>query len=343
MALWSGLTINTTETAMVYNKLSSMNTINIVRKMNSLAYKVLSKTEVGSNPNAKVNFNKVKNVTGGKIEYRLRGKLYANLATVADGSAEYAAASPEWISDMEGNNEFITTHYSHQVAIPNHEVERFRGKEAKTLDFIQERYDAEMLTIEKELGTQINSTNNASRTQLSGWPWAVSDGVSTGETGNIIYGLLDRSDAGNVDYRGYNIVSQGTLTTKALRLAQNSIRINGGNPTLGIAAATVYGILQMLLEGYQIVTNIASSLDYGSDTFSYNGIEFMLDKYCPAAVLGLLTPSSWDFYMNKEGLTTTGIMDAPWLNSSHVINTEFWAGFFTKSPSWNGKITGITG
>lgn len=342
MALWNGLSINTTETAMVFNQLADDKTINIVRKMNSLAYKVLNKTEVGSNPNAKVNFRKVQKVSGHNIEYRLRGKLYSSLATVADGSGEYAAQTPEYISDMEAANEFALTHYVHQVAVPNHEVARFRGHEAKTLDFIQERFDAEMLTIEKELGTQMNSANNASRTQLSGWPWAVSDGVSSGESGNAIYGLLDRSDSANADYRGYNIVGQGTQTTRALRQAQNNIRINGGNPSLGICAATVYGIHQALLEGYQIVTDVTALMEYGSDSFRYNGIDFMLDKYAPAGVLGLLDCEVWDFYMNKDGLTSSGLMEAPWLVASHVINTEFWCGFFTKHPGRNGKITGIT-
>lgn len=342
MALWNGAAINSNETAMVFNQLYNRKALSMVRKKNALLYAILGKEETGSNPNGEVKFKRLTKISGHNIEVKLRGKTYANLATVADGSGEYATYTPEYISDVFGANEFALTHYTHQVAIPSHEINRFKGEEAKTLSYIGDVFETIMLTYEKELGTQINSTNNASRTQLSGWPWAASDGASSGETGNAVYGLLDRSDAGNVDYRGYNIVGQGALTLKAIRQVINNVQINGGNPDTGICAATVYGIIQMLLEGYTIVTDVKALDEYGSKFFRYAGVDFMLDKYAPANVLGLLDSSTWMFYMNKMGLSTDGIIPAPWFVSTHIINYEFYCGMFCELPSHNGKIAGIT-
>lgn len=346
--LWTGTAINSNATAMVFNQLFNKKALPMVRKKNGLLYKVLGKEEVFSNPSAPTGFQRLKKVTGKNVEVKLLGKLRnsgsgAQLQTVSDGSSEVASATADYDSALFGAAEFSLAHYAHKYAIPHSELDRFAGDEAKTASYIDDIFDMLVYTMEDVVGTAINTAQNCARTTIGGWPWAVSDGQSSGESSYASYGTIDRSDTGNNNFDAYVLPNTGTLTLGAIRTVQDNVAANGGNPSLGIAAVTVYGLVRQLVEQYTIVQYNADKTEFGGKYFSYDGIDFVLDQRAPSAVLGLLEPESWAFYMNEYNFTKGGIINDPSLVASYSINWGFWCQFIATAPSHNGKLTGVTG
>ncbi len=339
--LWYDSTINTNALSGMFNQLYSKEAINIVRKKNGLAYSILGKKEAGSNPYEKATWERLNTISGYQIEFRDRGKLLAGLATVADGSAEVATNTPDYVGNRYGAMLFDLTHYVENLAVPRSEMDRIKGNEAKTVSWIQDQFTDVMLTIEKEIGTQINSANAPARTQLGGWPWAASDGVTSGETAFSEYGNIDRSQSSNIDFRG-QVVSSSTFDLNKLSQLRNLIIVAGGTPDVAIAAATVYNIAEAALTPYTIIDSYSDLMEFGSLYFRFRGMNFMLDKYAPASTLGVLDSSSWVFYLNESDFVAQGLTPRLDLVAAYGMQFNMWIGFLCKNPQYNGKLVNIT-
>ena len=347
MAIWAGATVNTNELAAVFNQLANKKLVPMVRRHSPLFTLLTGEADSGflfdgkTNPYAAFKAQRMRKITGHNIEVRLRGALLSGLATVADGSAEYATATPDYGSAKYGAAEFAITHYAHNVAFPSHEIDRFAGDEAKTMDWIDDEFEGLALGIAKEVETQIGGANATSRTQLGGWQYAVSDGVSTGETSYATYGLIDRSDSGNADFRGNNDVTGGTLTTAKIRAQRLLCNARGGQPNLGVAGRTVYDIVYALVEPYAHVTYDEKMAEFGSENVKYQGVTYLFDNYTSSGVLGLLDTSTFMFYMKDKNFVKSYVQNAPWLVASDVLNYELWCQLVCMKPNSNAKLTSI--
>ena len=334
MALWNGSAINTNETAMVFNQLANMKAIAMVRNKHGFLYAVLGKQETGSTPGAGTGFQRLKKISGKKIEVKLLGKL-ASPGTVADGSAEVATETLTHTTDYWGAAEFDLAHYVYKHPVPHSELMRFMGDEAKTASYLDEVFQLVMLSYEKVWATALSTAAAPSRTVLGGWNFAVDD--------DNTYGTIDRTDSTNADFQGVVKASTGDLTLPKIHTEMDNVRVNGGRVSLGVAGATVYGKIRQLIQPYTQVTYDKDWTEFGGEHIRYAGVSFTLDPDCPTQTLGLLEPESWLLYMDKDtAFTSSGLVHDISRVSTHVLPTEFWMQLICKSPNHNARMEGIT-
>jgi hypothetical protein len=348
MAIWAGgTTINSNELAMVFNRVYNKQAINIAKRRNALLYSIFGEDESGSIPlDAADKFNRDAVITGHKVEVRLVGTLPAP-AYIADGSAELATVtlSSNYDSTAFGAAEFDLAHLQWTEPIPNHELYRFAGDEAKTASYLQEIFNRVMAGYEKKIGDDLNAQNAPARGAIGGWQYAVSDGVTSGESSFAVYGGVDRSDSANSNYRAsVRVPSGGTLTLAGIRQAQDDVYIGGGTPRLGLCEQTVYELVQSKIESFtEIIQDNSGWTKFGGTFFSYAGTKFVLDQRSNAGVLGILDPSSFVFIYKNQGLTgPNAILPDPSRAAAHVMPTEVWCQLVCTKPNSNAKITGIT-
>lgn len=337
--LWTGTSLNNNVLAQVFNQLFNTKAIEMVRHENGLLYAILGKSWRDANPKFPVSFERLERITGNQIEVKLLGAL-DTLSYVADGSAEVATSTPQYTSNMFGAATFDLSHIAQTKAIPSSEYNRIAGKEAKTLKYVDDVFNQLMLSLENRIGNDINGTSAPTRTAIGGWPFAVSDGVSSGETSYNVYGL-DRADSGNIDYRAYVNANTGDLTLGKIRTVKNQNRIHGGKNQLGVAETSVYTKLQTLVEAYTTIETDESWAQFGGEYTQYGKTRFVLDQRAPTQTLGILDPESFVFYQNVINFTDQGFIRAPHLVSSYVLPWECWVQLICLQPSRNGKLTGI--
>jgi hypothetical protein len=359
MAIWNGSVINSNDTAFVFNKLANRKAVPMVRRKNGFLYAILGKEEVGSTPGV-TGFQRLKSITGNKVEVRLLGAV-ASPTTVADANqtdaVDYANAATNGMlsNGAWGAAEFPITHYQWPFLITDSELQRYKGDELKTVAFMDEYFDRVMLSYEKVWGTQLSMANiadttnmaDSSRTVLGSWVYAIAgsqnlSGASTDWANGGTYGTINRADSGNADFRGNVYTNQGDLTLGKILTAKNACIINGGNPTVGIAGTTLYTKIEGLVSSY---TQVAYADDWnkfaGAHTM-YSGIRFVLDNYCASTVVGLLDPTTWQFYSNMTDFTTTGIIPDPSRRATYVLQTSPWVQNVCLSPNKNAVIGGLT-
>lgn len=337
--LWTGTALNNNVLAQVFNQLFNTKAIEMVRKENGLLYAILGKSWHDANPNLGSQFERLEKISGNQIEVKLLGVL-DTINYVTDGSAELATATPQYTANMFGAATFDLAHLAQTKGIPSSEYNRIQGKEAKTLKYVDDVFNQVMLSLENRIGNDINGTNAPARNAIGGWPYAVSDGVSSGETGNAAYGV-DRSDAGNVDYRGSVTVNTGDLTLGKIRALKNTIRTKGGKNQLGIAETSVFTKLQMLVEAYTEIESNEEWAQFGGEYVQYGKTRYVLDQRAPTQTLGIIDPESWVFYQNMINFTDQGFIRAPHLVAGYVLPWECWCQLICVQPSRNGKLTGI--
>lgn len=343
MGLWNGTTINTTAAAQMFNQLWNYAAIAMVRKQNGLLYAIMDKSwNDTQTPGGGRQWNRSQKITGNKIEIKLRGKLDST-TKVADGSSELATVTPAFASDEYGAVTWDLTHYTLTKGVPSSQWMRIKGDEAKTKSFIGEVFEGIMLSYENDWGTDINANSSTApgRTQMGNWVQAVSDGVSSGESGFATYGL-DRSDSANADYRGNVTVSTGQLTLGKVKTLKNTIRAAGGQPSLLVSGTTVYTSFETLIEGFAHVTYDETWSKFGGEYVRYSNMTSVQDNRAPASMMGMLTPESWLWVMSQSGFDDTAFIKDPSRVAARVVPTEAWAGLFCTTPSYNGKLTGIT-
>jgi hypothetical protein len=312
-----------------------------VRKDHGFLYAVLGKTWKDANPKFPVKFERLEKITGDKIEIRLLGKL-ETMTTVADGADECADDAGTYTNNNFGNVTFDLAHYAGKKVIPSSEYNRIKGREAKTLSYIDEVHNLIMLSQEKEMATQMAGANAPSRTQLGGWQYAVSSGVTAdGEAANASYGGLDRSDDGNIDYRSY-VKQSSNLDWKVIRYVKNKVKLNGGSNKLGLAGLAPYTTLQDMAQAYTVIENDTDWLSFGGEYFQYGNTRYILDGDSPDSVMGFIDPESWAFWQNDLPFTEEGIIRSQTKKAAYLLPWEFWVQLICRQPARNGKITGIT-
>lgn len=345
--LWTGTSINSTETAMVFNQLWNLTAVEMVRKKNGFLYAILGKMENGATPLDGVSFQRMQKVTGKNIEVKLLGKL-KSIPTVADGSAEFTAATPTNTQDYWGAAEFSLAHFKDVHALPESEIDRFAGDELKTSNYLDQVFRMLVLSLEDTWGSSsssyggIHDTKAPSRTVLGGWQYAVSDGTTSGESSYATYGTIDRSDSGNADFRSTVTGSVGDLTLAKVQTLQNTIIGKGGMPNIGIAHTTPYTKIQQLVQGYTHVTYEEDWARFGGTWCEFSGIKFILDQRAPSSVLGLIDPETWVWYQRDIDFTKAGVVHVPTYVGSYVLNWGAWVQDICVRPASNGKLTGIT-
>lgn len=325
MALWAGSAINTNETAKVFNKLAEMKSLPMIVKFNGLLYAMTGKDMQGLN-STENGWMRSSSITGKNVEIPLLGVLAAP-AGIADAS-QTSARTVTYGSADYGAAEFPIAHYGYVQGIPDSELMRFQGKEAKTLDYLQERYDYIMWSYEDVFGTALNTSAAPSRTVLGGWNYAV-DASNT-------YGTIDRSDAANSDFRGVVNASFGDLTLPKLQAAKNQLRKNKGDPKVFVAGETLYNKVQTQVQNYTIINNYSpDKAQFGSDNWVFAGMTGIYEQRAVAGQFGLLDPKWWMLIQNDQPFTSTGVVRDITLQASHVIHTTVWIQDICQKPNAN--------
>lgn len=337
MALWAGMTINTNESATVFNKVANLKAIPMVVKKNFTIKAMLGRSEVKHTPlGPAAAFKRLMgtdSVTGRKVEVTLLGKL-PTPTTVSDGSSEVATATLNYTSDYWGAAEFDMFHYSYKHPVPGSEFVRFRGDELKTVNYLSKVQDLIANAYEKVWGTALWTSAAPSRTVFGGIPYAINDSNT--------YGLVDRSDSGNADFRGIVNAALGNTTIPGLRLHQNQAIANGGSPDVAITGTTLYTKIQGLVDAYTFVENDEEWNSFGGDYFKVGKIRYGLDSYCPSGAIALLTSSTWQMRLAEDPFSPTGLVYDPSRVSSWVIPTERWGQVICECPSHNVYLTAAT-
>ena len=347
MALWNGTDLNKTALASMFNQMWTKDgAISIVRKANGLLYAIMDKSWEPAPPREGYSIKRMTKVSGNQIEVRLRGKNEA-LATVADGAQELATAPTLYSDNTFGGAKFDLTHYANRYGVPDSEYDRIVGSEAKTKSFAADRMMAVTEDHENEWGNQINGAQvGFTRTQMGSWIHAVSDGVTTGEAAYKTYGLIDRSDPANADFRGLVNYKNGVLTLADIVTTRNLTRKNGGKTDILLAETTVYSQLETKLMNTQVVVTYDDKWSqFGGQFWRFAGMVGIMEHRMPTGVLGGLDTSTWAFWMDDKKPFSgdrTLIVD-PSIAAGRVILPRFWTQLLCNKPNSNFKITGITG
>ena len=338
---WTGAYASRYAEAKLINQLWQSKSVAIIRRKNGLLYAVLDKTEPGAEP-LSVNWNRSQKVSGLDIQLNLMGEL-KTIATVADGTAE----TTSWAGTVIPTRVFAAVtlplvHFADAEYFPSSERMRFVGDEVRGTGWVEEKMNYLMLSFENTFGTAINTStaNVPGRTSVCPWRHQISDGVET--AGYKTYAGIDRSDSNCADFRGLCTTSVGDLTLAKIRERQNACTVNGGNPTVGLAATTLYGKIQSLVEAYTHVTYDETWSKFGGDYVKYAGTTFIHESRAETTTVALMDPSTWQLWMNTQPFTSSGIVQDPSRVATHVLPWECWIGFYCNKPNSNALLLGVT-
>ena len=336
MAIWAGSAINTDELTMVVNQVYNQKFIDQVTENQGYARYALGKPDREAGVRAPA-FEKLKSYTGKNIEVKLLGNLQ-QFDTLADGAPE-VASTVGVVTEKYGAAEFAPTHFYKAHWVPKSQWKRFRGQEAKTLNFVQDEYDWLMKSWMDTLDTGMTSTNNQARATLGGWEYAVDDSTTYDS-----YGTITRSDAGNVDFRAYVKSSFGAFTLDALQVEVTTGRGNGANPNVAVAGEAVFNyFVKACRDEGTLINNYGSNgrVEAGGTQFSWNGMDLLFAKRTTAGVLGILDSRTFFVYMDEEGMENEIMVDRS-KKAALMFSMEAWVAQVCKFPKGNVKCTGIT-
>jgi hypothetical protein len=333
LALWNGTSINSNETAMVINQQAKNKAIAMVTKNNGL-FNALT-----GNNDPEVLFKraeKMVRVSGKQIEVTLRGKN-ASPAYLTDGAAELA--NWDWASQYDsaifGGAVFDIAHMVFGLPIPSSEMDRFRGKELKTLDYMDELLGYCIDGYENLIGNDLHGTSAPARNKVGGWQYAVDDAN--------VYGTINRSDSGNVDFRGVVDAALGQITLPKIQLAKNKVKKNRGRLAVGVAEDTIFTAIQQIANSYTVAIQAGNTAEVGSDNVILSKVEWILDHRCSAGTIGMFTPETWIYWMNKkQPFTKAGVWYNGNIKAGYSLNTEMWVQDICLEPAKNYKATGVT-
>lgn len=351
MALWNGSRFNSDESTFLVNHIWRMQGPSkaIVQKKRALAMMLLGKADIGGNnpQTARVNWERSEYIEGHNYQRQLLGALRdsgsgSQLAMLADGSAEVALATIDYSDTDWGAAEWPLARRAKTTGLGSHQINRFKGNELRTTNYINEVMQREMLSWVKILNADLNSTTDAdsSRTSFAGWPHAIAD--YSLEAAHATYGTIDRSDSANAVFRGTVGVGQGTLGFADVQHLQNRCRIAGGEPNIVVASLTPYEVMQQAVQGYSHVTYNEEMSKFGAQHFMFSGQTWLLENDAPSGTIGMLDSDTWIFVLNEMDFSQSGITHEPLLTSGYVLQYEIWYGWYCEHPAANGKLTGIT-
>ncbi len=330
--LWTGTALNTNELAMVFNDVYNPKFIDMVHRKHGLLEALLGLADVNATPNMPA-FEKIKNIAGRKKELKLLGK-YKTIGTLADGSAEVATTVGSHVADKFGAAEFDLTHFNDQEYIPRSELDRFIGDDAKTLSYTEDIFDYVMASWHTTLAKAVSGAANQSRTVLGGWEYAIN---------NNTYGTIDRTDNGNSDFRGHEKSSFGAFTLDKLQ-TELTIIWERGTPNLMVARGIDFDFIVRELRNEGVLQQRYKddgSVVAGGTSFSWAGMDLVLDPNITSGVIALLDSSTWMFYMQDKDFVRD-IMPDTSKKSAWVINSDAWVGLICKQPNANGHMSGVS-
>lgn len=369
-AIWANSTVNTAETAFVFNRMATRKAIPMVRRKNGFLYSILGKEEVGSTPGT-TGFQRHRQITGKDIEWTMLGTL-ERPQTVADANQNVAATMAIRTTDW-GAATAKYAHFSHTFAVPEDQILRFKGEEEK-LNFMDSFFEKVMLSYEHAIGIRLGFSNITdttymadiqSRDVLGSYVYAIasnnnlSAAVDWANAGN--YGTIVRSDANNADFRGNVYTNVGDLTLGKLLTAKNACIVRGGNPTVAMAGATYYTKIEQLVSQYvQTAFDEDWSKFQGAHTI-YAGMRMVLEPYIDAGkaydlandttatanfadtgtLVALIDPSTWEFYSNMQNFTSGLVKDIT-KKALWVLPTSPFMQLVCLSPYRNAIIGGVT-
>jgi len=344
MAIWAGTNINSNETAMLFNQMWDRKGMAIVQKKHALAFAMLGKMDVKSTPGI-TNFERTEKTSGNKVEKRLLGELY-DPAEIAD-SAQTDAVTLSWNTDAWGGAEWPLAHFSHTFPIPNSEVDRIRGDEAKTLSYFDEFLEMVALSYQKKWGTRLNATGSGglhARDKFGSVPYCIEgvDGTWTDSADD--YGTIARDDSANADFRGQVQASVGTLTLDKIRTSTIAAEAYLGDIKVGTCGSTVYNKIHQLVEPYSVVNYDAEWTKFGGKHVEYAGVKYAYDPDAASGYLILLDPTTWKLFMKENvPMTQSGIVFDFTKKGTYVLPTQFWMQWLCMAPARNAIMKGITG
>ena len=79
----------------------------------------------------------------------------------------------------------------------------------------------------------------------------------------------------------------------------------------------------------------------GGTSFSWAGMDLVLDPNITSGVIALLDSSTWMFYMQDKDFVRD-IMPDTSKKSAWVINSDAWVGLICKQPNANGHMSGVS-
>lgn len=346
MGIWAGSTLNSNETSHLINQWDDSKSLAICRRKNGFLYEILGKAEPGATPMS-VEWKNSTKVSGKDIQFNFLGSL-KTISTVADGYAAGAGETGTWggtviPADTFGAVTLPIVHFADAEYFPSSELDRFTGQEQPMRDWIEEKLEYLMLSWENSFGNAFNTGTAAvpTRTQVCPWRHQISDGVSTGETTYVTYGL-DRNDSGNVDFRGNVTVSVGDLTLEKIRLRELEVIERGGMVRLGLVENALYNKIHKLLEGYSVVTYDDQWTKFGGSFVKFGNIRWIMETRMPTELVGLIDPTTWKIWQKKGQFTRQGIVPDPSKKATHVLNWEKWIAIYCKAPNRNALMTNVT-
>lgn len=339
MALWDGSSIDTTNEALGLNKFLTYNALDEVSKNNALVFALLGKpSNMSEVYNVAAKDAKIQStagmvaVEGIKQEYTYIGEL-ETITGVASGADEHTEVASSFNADAFGGAEFSLTHLTHHIYLERSRLMKIRGKGAKGAPFKDQELDRILRSYWNTISVHINADQDQTETTIGGWPFAIDEGNT--------YMTRDRSDAGNVNFRGYE-ESIGTLADTDLWTAQNSVVGEGGNPNFGICGPSVYTTVQDIASGLtQVQVSNDDWLKFPGPKLWFSGIPYFIDGRAPSGMLGLLDLSTWQLIMHEDGIKATDFKDSETKKSAVWSFTEWWIGFVCRMPKWNAKLTDI--
>jgi hypothetical protein len=346
MAIFAGAAAGTNESAMLINQFVNTVAVPMIKRKNFFLFCVLGKSEPGQTP-MQTKFERETRYSGDNLRFVLQGRL-KTIATVADGYAAGAGETGTWVgtvipSDTFGAVTFPMVHFADAEYFPKSEVDRFQGKEMQARAWVETKLRYLMDSFEDTVGTMLMTSTAAiqTRTQICPIRHQLSDGVSTGETSYVTYGL-DRADSGNIDFRGLMTVAAGDVSLNKLRLGLNTALTRGGRPSLGLTETTLYTKIQRLAEQYVHTGFNAKWADFGADFVRHAGVEYGLEQRMATGVIHLVEPETFHVWNNFKNFTAAGIVPSPDRKASFVLNWDVWFSVLCKKPNSNYSFAGAT-
>lgn len=341
MSLWTGTAVNTNELAMVFNQLYNLRSIDVTRRLSGLLYYILGKKIPGKTPTSMTTFQKLKKITGRKVEVKILGAIPTPTYS-ANAAADLAAydLAANYDADAFGAMEFDLSKLIYKEPVPGWEYDRFRGDEKKTLNWMNEVMTKVERGYERLVNPELNNTSAPATNKIGGWVYAVSDGVSTGETSYATYGTIDRSSAGNENFQSYVLNAGGSMSLKKLRKARNKVKIKHGNPRLGLIDEDGYTELESLLEAYTVIREDSQWFDFQGEWVRYGKVTYVLDADCPSQTIGLIDPDYFVFYMSDDPMFDASevLVTDPTKTDAKLVPTKMYSQLLCTCPNAHAKI-----
>lgn len=289
-------------------------------------------------------FVRSKDIEGTSKEFSINGAL-PTFVPVTPGTAEEGA-----YTSYRDFNEFVNakvdlTYIPVSVTWTVSEERQLRGKQVAKIALIDELVKRSVKGYMRTLngGTYgLGSTNAPSASSVGGLDYAISDGVSTGETAYAVYCTINRGDSANAQFRSGVATSVGSIALADLDTAQTAIMVQGGTPKLAICNQTPYNGIKALLQEGERFTTVNGEMNFSGPHLIYSGINILLDPDCISDNLYMMDPEAFMWIENQENYTLSDVVLQSNTIGSFRGSAFNWAQAILVNPRLAYKLTGIS-